>query len=458
MRAYIGRLLGVILTFILLLVCVNVVGRKLTTKRLSERNVVVDRINDEIESEVSKETFKLDVMDAWPNDSVINVEKITDDVFYSKIDEWKSLYGEEACPEDVRIILFVNGDNDELESGKIEMGGEGSLILGIYNLERLIGVSEYKFADYVHTKIILLMNIAIAVCMLMALAYGIWIYRKVIIPFNRLSDYPERLSKGGFTEKLPESKNRFFGKYVWGMNMLSDKLENDRKAIRRISDEHQNLVTVLVHGIKTPAANIKLLAEAIATGLYDPEGKINEKDAELAGRIESNADEIERIVTEAVDTANAAIFDYDPEKKPFYRDELKDYIEEEYTNRLKVERIPFSVESEGNPLIDSDKDGICRILRQFMDNAIKYGDGTGITLRMDKTDEGHFITVINKGEPLPESELPFVFNSRWRGSNSSEVEGSGIGLYEARYIARHLGGDIRMRSGKGETEITLFLP
>jgi hypothetical protein len=65
------------------------------------------------------------------------------------------------------------------------------------------------------------------------------------------------------------------------MNMLSDKLENDRKAIRRISDEHQNLVTVLVHGIKTPAANIKLLAEAIATGLYDPEGKINEKDAEL---------------------------------------------------------------------------------------------------------------------------------------------------------------------------------
>ena len=123
-----------------------------------------------------------------------------------------------------------------------------------------------------------------------------------------------------------------------------------------------------------------------------------------------------------------------------------------------MERIPFSVESEGNPLIDSDKDGICRILRQFMDNAIKYGDGTGITLRMDKTDEGHFITVINKGEPLPESELPFVFNSRWRGSNSSEVEGSGIGLYEARYIARHLGGDIRMRSGKGETEITLFLP
>ncbi len=458
MRAYIGRLLGIILAFGLLFVCVNVVGEKLTTKRLSERNVVVDRINAEIESEVSEVTFKLDVMDAWPNDSVVNVENITNEVFYSKEDEWKRLYGEEACPKDVRIILFDNRNNEEQVREEIEIGGEGSLIRGIYMLDRLVGVSEFTFAEFRQSKIILLMNIAIAVCMLLVLVYGIWICRKVIIPFNRLSDYPERLSKGGFTEKLPESKDRFFGKYIWGMNMLSDKLENDRKAIRRISDEHQNLVTVLVHGIKTPAANIKLLSEAIATGLYDPDGKINEKDAELAGKIERNADEIERIVTEAVDTANATIFDYDPNKKPFYRDELKDYIEVEYSNRLKVERIPFSVESEGNPLIDSDKDGICRILRQFMDNAIKYGDGTGITLKMDKTDEGHFITVINKGEPLPESELSFVFNSRWRGSNSTGVEGSGIGLYEARYIARHLGGDIRMSSGNGEIKITLFLP
>ena len=159
-----------------------------------------------------------------------------------------------------------------------------------------------------------------------------------------------------------------------------------------------------------------------------------------------------------MDVANDTIFEYDPEKKSFYRDKIIDFVKEEYSNRLKMGRITFNIESEGNPLINSDFDGVCRILRQIMDNAIKYGDGTGITLKMYKTEEGHFITVSDKGEALPESELPFVFNSMWRGSNSGQVQGSGVGLYEARYIARKLGGDIRMRSADHETEVTVFLP
>ena len=93
-----------------------------------------------------------------------------------------------------------------------------------------------------------------------------------------------------------------------------------------------------------------------------------------------------------------------------------------------------------------------------MDNAIKYGDGTGITLSFEKNDEGHFITVSDNGKPLPETELSFVFNSMWRGSNAGNVKGNGIGLYESRFIARKLGGDIRMRTGDNLTEVTLFIP
>ena len=152
------------------------------------------------------------------------------------------------------------------------------------------------------------------------------------------------------------------------------------------------------------------------------------------------------------------IFEYDPNVEPFYQKQIEDFIRDEYTNRLKVERIPFSVESEGNPLIKSDLNGICRIIRQLMDNAIKYGDGSGITLKMNKTEEGHMITIANKGETLPKSELPFVFNSLWRGSNATEVKGSGIGLYEARFIARKLGGDIRMQTSENETSVTIFIP
>ncbi len=260
------------------------------------------------------------------------------------------------------------------------------------------------------------------------------------------------------TEKLPAKRDSFFGRYIWGMNMLSDKLENDRKTLRKMNVDHQKFVTTLVHGIKTPAVSIKLMAEAIATGLYDPEGRINGKDAELARKIEGKADEIERLVAEAVDETNTSIFEYDPDAKAFYRDEIRRFIEEEYSNAFKLARISFHVVSEGNPLIASDLNGVRRILRQILDNAIKYGDGKEVTLKMEKREEGHFISVANSGETLSDTELPFVFNSLWRGSNSQNVNGSGVGLYEARLIARKLGGDLRMKTGDHETELILFLP
>lgn len=471
MRAYLVRLMAVILIFLLISILANVFGHKLINKKMSQRNVVVDRINVEIKEKVTEKISAGFLTNSVIGDNVIDTEQIVNDVFFLKKNQWEALYGKESCPENVKLLVLDNyesyqeailayqNEKKPRYNKNVEIGGDGSKIRGIYTSnDYLIGIVEYEFKDTTYNKIIIIMNICLAAVMLLVLIYSLWIYRKVIVPFNRLSDYPERLSKGGTIEKLPVSRDKFFGKYAWGMNMLSDKLENDQETIRRISDEHQKLVTVLVHGIKTPAANIKLFSEAIATGLYDPEGKINEKDAELAGKIEKNADEIERIVSQAVNAANEVIFEYNPDVKPFYRNEIESYIRDEYGNNLKVNRIPFSVEAEGNPLIHSDLDGVCRIIRQLVDNAIKYGDGTGITLKMKKTDEGNFISISNKGETLPESELPFVFNSMWRGSNSRDVKGSGVGLYEARFIARKLGGDLKMRGDENETQVTLFLP
>ena len=469
MKTYVSRLLVLILVFILLLVGMNIAARKLISKKNTERNVVVDRINAEIGAAYDDLMFNV-TSGVPPTPTEIYPDDIEEQVFYSRKDEWSSLYGAEACPEDVEIIPFKylsgfgideSSNVDEKSRPYIdeaEIGGDGTVVRGLYYFGVVNGLVEYTFDDSHYDRLLILMNAAVIVAAVITLIFSLWILRKIIIPFNKISDYPERLSKGELTEKLPEKKDKFFGRYVWGMNMLSDKLEHDRKTIQKMETDHQKFVTVLVHGIKTPAMNIKLLSEAIATGLYDPEGKVNEKDAELARKIEEKADEIELRVTEAVDETNTAIFEYNPDAKSFYRDEIEKFIREEYTNTFKVGRIPFTVKAEGNPIVKSDMDGIRRILRQIMDNAIKYGDGKGITLKMEKQEEGHFISVINSGEPLPDSELPFVFNSLWRGSNSKNVNGSGVGLYEARVIARKLGGEIRMQARDGETEVTLFLP
>ena len=111
-------------------------------------------------------------------------------------------------------------------------------------------------------------------------------------------------------------------------------------------------------------------------------------------------------------------------------------------------------------MINSDKEGISRILVQLLDNAIKYTDGRGITITVDKNEDGYFFSVKDTGSRIPESEMPYVFNSFWRGSNAGDVEGNGLGLYEAQFIARKLGGDITVRylEDTEETEFEVFLP
>ncbi|MBP5431252.1 HAMP domain-containing sensor histidine kinase [Ruminococcus sp.] len=438
MKAYVKWTAIVLLLFLAAAFAFNRSGISMTQKKKQARNIVTQRITHEIE-----------VYLAENNDT--DDRNVEASVFFSRKEEWDSLYGKDSSPDTVQIYLLGEGTDLPMQ------GGYDVQIQKLYNGTDLAGVVEYHFSSSVYDEFVTVMNVCLSVCGLFLVGTLLLLYKRVIVPFNRLSDYPERLSKGQITEKLPVTKDRFFGRYTWAMNMLSDKLEQDRQTLRRFTIERERFVTALVHGIKTPTSNIKLLCEAISTGLYAPDGSANEKDAELAAMIEKNTDDIEEIINRVMNESASVIYDYDPEAKPFYRNELIRFLREEFANRLTVKRIPFHIVSDGNPIIKSDIDGVCRILRQLMDNAIKYGDGTGITVTFTKQDEGHFITVSNQGHPLPESEVHFVFNSLWRGSNADGINGNGIGLYEAKLIAKKLGGDIRMRTEAQETFVTLFL-
>ena len=449
MKGYWIRFFLLILAIILTFVMANVMAGHVSENSISERNVIAQRITNEIE----EQSYQIST-------AQINYDEILKEVFDMKRNEWESLFGKDSCPVDAKILLLTDKESfaaSETSDKRIKTQS-GTIVSGIYYNDELTALVEYTFPAAKNSKVIIIMNTILGLAALVLILHSLWIYKKIIEPFNKLSDYPERLSKGALTEKLPEKKDKYFGRYIWGMNMLSDKLQNDRSKMEKLTVEHQKFITTMVHGIKTPAASIKLLSEAIATGLYDPEGKVNEKDAELAEKIKKNADDIEKLVADALNEENTVIFDYDYVEKTFYRKDIEKFVFEEYNNRFIIEKIPFNIEAEGNPIIKSDYDGICRILRQLLDNAIKYGDGTGVTLKMEKRDEGDFFTVENNGTPLPDSEVSFVFNSMWRGSNSKNVKGNGIGLYESRLIARKLGGDIRMRTEENKTEVTLFLP
>lgn len=367
---------------------------------------------------------------------------------------WEQEYGKDNVPAKIRYVEGgINADGSVIAA-------QDSTVVSITEEGEFRGLLVFTFEQQKLSDNILLCELIIVAVFVVAALFFVYIDRKVILPFNRLSEYPERIAKNENAAALPESKNRYFGKYIWGMNMLRDRLSGDTRKLRQLEKEQLTLVSTIAHGIKTPVANIKLYSEAIKSGLYRDDGIPDEKDAEVAGKITKNADDITDLVKELLDSASKGVVVFEPVIEAFYLTEIEEFVKREYDNRLNVVRIPYKVDLKSKVMINSDKSGIERILTQLLENAIKYGDGRGITVTVDKNEDGYIFSVRDVGSRIPDSELPYVFNSFWRGSNAAEVEGNGLGLYEAAFIARKLGGDIAARylEDSEETEFEVFLP
>src|SRR5574344_2059446 len=96
-----------------------------------------------------------------------------------------------------------------------------------------------------------------------------FIRTKIIRPFNAMSNMTYELAKGNLAVPVKEEKSRFFGKFLWGMDMLRDSLESDKEKELELQKEKKTLILSLSHDIKTPLSAIELYSKALSTGLYE---------------------------------------------------------------------------------------------------------------------------------------------------------------------------------------------
>ena len=113
-----------------------------------------------------------------------------------------------------------------------------------------------------------------------------------------------------------------------------------------------------------------------------------------------------------------------------------------YRDKLETIKTDFQVESFGNCLLKGDLERSIEVLQNIMENAIKYGDGNQIHIRFSEEDGCVLICVCNTGCTLPDTELPHIFDSFWRGANAEKQKGSGLGLYICRQLMHKMNGDI----------------
>jgi len=118
--------------------------------------------------------------------------------------------------------------------------------------------------------------------------------------------------------------------------------------------------------------------------------------------------------------------------------------------------LKFQGPEESLPEIFLDKEKIRQAIMNILDNAIKYTEQGGITIKLQKTDHKLRITISDTGDGMSQEEISHLFTSFTRGKAGTRlwVEGAGLGLYIAKkFIEMHNGRIWAESSGKGNGSI-----
>lgn len=115
--------------------------------------------------------------------------------------------------------------------------------------------------------------------------------------------------------------------------------------------------------------------------------------------------------------------------------------------RLLAEEVSDGrAELTGSATVTSDREALRRVLRNLVDNAVRYAAGR-VQVRVSEDS----VVVTDDGPGVPEADRERVFErfTRLDAARRREDGGSGLGLAIARETARTLGGDLLLQEAEG---------
>lgn len=211
------------------------------------------------------------------------------------------------------------------------------------------------------------------------------------------------------------------------------KLEEYR--VKNIEDIE--FITMWVHEIKTPIAASKLIIE----------NSINHPTERNLYNLEDEIDKIENFVQMALYYNRVDDFSKDYIISSVSMDKVvKECIKREYSNIIN-KKLKLNMENLDKE-IDTDGKCIEFIVKQVLDNAIKYSrQGGNIKIYIESREKETILNVEDEGIGIKHEDIKRVFDKNFTGFNGRKLYNStGIGLYLSQKLAKKLGHHITIHS------------
>jgi PAS domain S-box-containing protein len=226
--------------------------------------------------------------------------------------------------------------------------------------------------------------------------------------------------------------------------------------LEKLSRLKSEFVSMVSHEFRTALVGIQGFSELIR----DDELEMTEV-KDLAHDINSDAERLNRMITEMLDLDRLEARKVQLNLKPVALDEL--LFEAVERARLSTSRHRIVMNLHPNlPVVNCDADRITQVLTNLLSNAIKYSpDGGEVVVRTQLIDSTVEVAIKDQGLGIPPEFIGRLFGryERYEDKHAGKIIGSGLGLAITRQIVEMHGGRISVDSVVGNgSEFRFTLP
>lgn len=286
---------------------------------------------------------------------------------------------------------------------------------------------------------------------LLSIGGGWWLMLKALAPVATLTEAARRVTECDLNQELPRSRNGDeLDQLTAVLNDMTSRLHQSFERIREFT-LHAS------HELKTP---LTILCGEAETEMYDESLSSAERERS-ADRLEELR-RLARIVDGLTLLAKADSGLIPLASVPVHLDEL---VRESYADTqvlAQASGLTVQLIDCEEAMVRGDSHRLRQLLLNLVDNAIKYNQkGGSVMIRLRARHGTAELSIANTGPGIAPEALPRVFERFYRGdpAHSNEVDGCGLGLSIAQWIAAAHSGTIHIDSAPPKlTTVTVQLP
>ncbi|MCX5792296.1 MAG: HAMP domain-containing sensor histidine kinase [Elusimicrobia bacterium] len=281
------------------------------------------------------------------------------------------------------------------------------------------------------------------------------ITRVIFTPIQSIAEGARIIGSGRLDHRIPVTSRDEMGMLASELNDMADKL-------KEVSDMKQDFVSSITHDLRSPVTGIELCSDII---LKLVENREQAKIPEQVFSINEHSQRLNRYIDSLLEISKMESGKMTLDLKTVNLEDLADRAVRAF--RAYAEQKGLKLEfivGQDIPATRGDPDRLYQVLANVIGNAVKFTAAGSVSVFIEAAPGWQKVRVCDTGLGIPPGETANIFSKFYRINRGKRGypaagQGTGLGLFIAKFIIEQHGGRIEVESAPGKgSSFTVFLP